>query len=448
MKFTIIALAGALASANARQLRTVRKLDGGRAALDGSAIISFAKCIEVTVQSEDADEDTQSAVLAGTAKPVKSFAAFYTNTYANDNEMMMVGLGDYVSAKVKSSAMKAQQACETCREFEETCNPEEEEAAEDEEAADEDAAEEEGDEAEEGEDAERKLATAIDSSFCYECQANGCYVEEEDNGQVDYAEQLAQFVENAAQCMEVENYADANGNAVYIGMVCGSYGDAAEFAVFIDDECTLETNQVSAATVLASAGANEDGVSMSQVMSYASMYMQEAFTTSLSCEQVEYYDPNNADEDGEQNDANEDADAVEMNEACGQIVDDAVYIADCAAEDAAEEDEEDEDEDQWYDFDVQDGGDLDEVCAVVNYKMNMGEDFTYFYDETKQGTSYDRDMGGNLKSSSNGSSMSGGMIFLIVALVAGIVVAPVAWLINSKKNTQASETDYQGGTLS
>ena len=325
---------------------------------------------------------------------------------------------------------------------------EEEEAAEDEEAADEDAAEE-GDEAD-GEDAERKLATAIDSSFCYECQSMGCYVEEEeDNGQVDYAEQLAQFIENAAGCMEVENYADANGNAAYIGMVCGSYGDAAEFAVFIDDECTLETNQVSAATVLSAAGANDEGVSMSQVMSYASMYMQEAFTTSLSCEQVEYYDPNNADEDGEQNDANEDADAVEMNEACGQIVDDAVYIADCAAEDAAEEDEEDEDEDKWYDFDVQDGGDLDEVCAVVNYKMNMGEDFTYYYDETKQGSvGYDRDMGGHLKSSSNGSGMSGGMIFLIVALVAGIVVAPVAWLINSKKNTQASETDYQGGTLS
>ena len=130
MKFTIIALAGALASANARQLRTttVRKLEGAqRAELDGSAIISFAKCIEVSVQSDDADEDTQTAVLAGTAKPVKSFAAFYTNTYANDNEMMMVGLGDYVAAKVKSSAMKAQQACETCRQFEETCNPEEEE---------------------------------------------------------------------------------------------------------------------------------------------------------------------------------------------------------------------------------------------------------------------------------------------------------------------------------
>lgn len=130
MKFTIFALAGALASANAhKQLRKVhRKLDGenARDELDGSAQISFAKCIEVTVQPDD-DEDIQYAIQSGYAKPVKSFAAFYTNVYANDNEMMMVGLGDYVAAKVKSSAMKTQQMCESCREFEETCNPEEEE---------------------------------------------------------------------------------------------------------------------------------------------------------------------------------------------------------------------------------------------------------------------------------------------------------------------------------
>ena len=43
------------------------------------------------------------------------------------DEMMMVGLGDYVAAKVKASAMKSQNFCESCREFEETCNVEEEE---------------------------------------------------------------------------------------------------------------------------------------------------------------------------------------------------------------------------------------------------------------------------------------------------------------------------------
>lgn len=178
---------------------------------------------------------------------------------------------------------------------------------------------------------------------------------------------------------------------------------------------------------------------MSQLLSYSAMYMQEAFTTSLSCDNVEYYDPN----DGE--DAPEDN--YELNEACGEITEEALYIADCAAQDAAEEDEEQDEEESWYDFDVQDGGDLEEVCAIVNYKMNLGETFEYFYDETAQGTTYERDITGSLKGSEN-KSMSGGMVFLIVIVVVGIVVAPIAWLINSKKNTQASETDYQGGTLS
>lgn len=225
-------------------------------------------------------------------------------------------------------------------------------------------------------------------------------------------------------------------------MTCGSYGDAAEFAVFLDEDCTVETNQLSASNILANAGYNDDGQSISQMFTYTSMYMQEAFTSTLSCEEVEYYDPNDGDYEYNADEA------VEMNEACGQIVDEALYIADCAAEDAAEEDEEEEDDEKWYDFDVQDGGDLDEVCAVVNYKMNAGESFEYFYDEKTQGTTYDRDITGNLKGNSNKAGLGGGMIFLIILLVVGIVVAPIAWLINSKKNTQASETDYQGGTLS
>ena len=133
MKFSLVALAGALATTNAHKLRrtSVRKLDGNnyRQNLDSSADITFAKCIEVTVNPGDDDEDgnLQSAVQAGTAKPVNSYAAFYPNVYANDNDMMILDLGTYVAAKVKSSVMKTQNQCEVCREFEETCNPEEEE---------------------------------------------------------------------------------------------------------------------------------------------------------------------------------------------------------------------------------------------------------------------------------------------------------------------------------
>ena len=52
---------------------------------------------------------------------MKSYAAFYINDYADDNEMMMVSLGEYVAAKVQASAMKSEKACEVCREYEDTC---------------------------------------------------------------------------------------------------------------------------------------------------------------------------------------------------------------------------------------------------------------------------------------------------------------------------------------
>ena len=75
----------------------------------------------MTVQPEDNDENTQAAIQAGTAKPVMTYAAFYTNQYANNNGMMMVGLGDYVAGKVKNAVMKTENMCETCRQFEDTC---------------------------------------------------------------------------------------------------------------------------------------------------------------------------------------------------------------------------------------------------------------------------------------------------------------------------------------
>jgi hypothetical protein len=451
MKFTIFALVGALASVNARQLRTkARNLDGGgenngRAALDGSAIIKFAKCVEVKVTPQDEDDDMKSAIQAGLVSSLESYAAFYTTTYATDDEMMMVGLGEYVAAKVNAIANVKQNTCETCREFQDTCYADEAEDADAEEEADEDVEEEAEDgadeEAEDGADEEaegneRKLATAIDSTYCSMCVSLGCYVE--DDGSVDKGQLVSEFVEQVAECMETEAQ-DTNGNTLYIGYACSAFGDAAEFAVFIDEDCTLETNQYTAAGILSSAADNENGIPMSTILTYTAEYMQKAFTTSMTCEQVEYYDPNQ--EQDNQNDNNNGD--VQMAEACEQITNEAVYLADCEVEEADEE--EAADEDYWYSFDVQNQGDIDEACGIAYSKFTSGEQ-AYFYDESKQGSTYKRGKGNALTSEEAG--MSGGITFIIVALVAAIVIAPVAWLINSKKNTQASETDYQGGTLS
>jgi hypothetical protein len=461
MKFTLIALAGALTAANGRQLRntTPRKLENEnnnynyQPQMTSSSTLTFERCIDVTTMADE-DEDIQAAISAGYAKAESSYVTVFPNNYANEKERMIMTVGSYVAAKVKASANKDRQFCDACKDWQETCyaqqygyNNADAEYAEDEQQDQaEDGAEEnqqqnqaeEGDEAAEGDEAGRKLYNAPD---CDVCAAKNCFAEEQE-GAVDYDEMVGQFVEQVAECMEVE---DANGNAYYIGMACSSYGDAAEFAVFMDDGCTVMTNTKSASSVLSSAYSDE-GMSYSTLMSMTSTYLQEAFTTDSSCYQMQYDKP---DEDGNNN--NNQNQEEEIAEVCRDITEDAMYVAYCYV-DQQEQQEAAEDEQQaWYDVDVQNADDLEEVCSVVNAKLNMdGEtQWTYFYDEEKQGSAYERNKKGQLVgSAADQASMGGGMIFLITALVIAIVVAPIAWLINSKKNTTASESDYQGGTLS
>jgi hypothetical protein len=471
MKFTLIALAGALTAANGRQLRntTPRKLEqqnngnyNYQPQLTSSSTLSFERCVDVTTMADE-DEDIQYAISAGTAKAEASYVTFFPNVYANDKERMITSVGNYVAAKVKASANKDQQFCEACERWQETCyaqqygyNNADADYAEDgadenqqqnqaEDGADENQQQNQadGEEAAEGDDAGRKLyGNAPD---CDVCASKGCFAEEQE-GQVDDNELVGQFVEQVAECMEVE---DANGGAAYyIGFGCSSYGDAAEFAVYLDNGCSIMTNTKSASSLL-SGLYSEDGVAYSTLLSKTSTFMQEAFTTDSSCYQMQYDDPN---EENDGNNNNYQNQEEEIAEVCRDITDEAMYVAYCYV-DQQEQQEAAEDEQQaWYDVDVQNADDVEEVCSVVNAKLSMGDgetQWTYFYDEEKQGTAYERNKKGQLVgSAADQASMGGGMIFLITALVIAIVVAPIAWLINSKKNTTASESDYQGGTLS
>lgn len=253
---------------------------------------------------------------------------------------------------------------------------------------------------------------------------------------------MLEFLKQASECMDV-NYQDGNGIQYYIGLSCGSYGDAAEFAVYVDEDCSAQINTISASSLLTTSSyVNGQGTAGSTLMTYASVFLQEAFTTSQSCYAKYYLDAEDANDANANNDNNED---MNLSEACNEFKN-AVLISSCAAN--QQEQEEADDEDQYYDFDVQDGEDIDEVCSVINAKLSKGEEFQYFYNEGSQGTVYERDNKGHLKTTASKSGLSGGVIFLIVFLVIAIVVAPVAWLIKTKRNTTASETDYHGGTLS
>jgi len=227
------------------------------------------------------------------------------------------------------------------------------------------------------------------------------------------AREIAEFLEEVAECMPVEY----GGREYYIGFACGSSGDVAEFAAFLDNGCIVQTTSVSAAYLFGIAAMDEDQDECTASALYTDSvdYLVAAFTTPISC-----YD----------------------NDSCTQMIENAAYVSECAAED--------EDEQGEAEYQVEDKDDDDEVCAAT-YKQFLAnqDDITYVYDETKQGSifgnfswswSWDRVSETWQENKNLNSQMSAGMISLIAlgAILAGTVVfvsvAAATKTIKKKKN--------------
>ena len=199
VKFSLIALSGALASANAgsnrrivklgnRQLRrgeptteallqrarpykksgnTSRRLEGDFE-IDGSYSIKFSQCVDIkTVDENLFDENLISYVQAGQVVSTKSYVLFHVCQnnncyYESDDDLYIVDLPTYLSNVAMYYANQRTNYCEACNEFQDYCNPEEEEAAEGEaevaEEEDAEAGEEEEENVEEEDRAEEEGA--------------------------------------------------------------------------------------------------------------------------------------------------------------------------------------------------------------------------------------------------------------------------------------------------
>ena len=248
-------------------------------------------------------------------------------------------------------------------------------------------------------------------------------------------------------------YKDQNGLEYWVGFACGSSGDAVELATYLDEDCTIESKK-SVSTVLSKMG-NYGGLAISSVLTYVSAFAQEAFANPYtSCYEPLYDGPeeeNQEDENG-YNDNYNYANYMnsQVSQVCKWIVGKSRFVSDCNPN-QQEQQEAEEYNYQWWTVDVQDPQDMDEVCSVMNAKLTYenGETWGYFYNEKDSGSIYQRDRHGNLVGSANSSNkMHGGLIFLIVVLVIGAVVAPVAWRIKKKRSAATNgDTSYQGGAM-
>ena len=130
--------------------KVARRLEGDEEeefAIDGSYSLQFSECIDVKAYDADLfDEDIVGYVEKGSIVAAQSYVLFHVCTddtcYLDaEDDLYLVDLPTYLTNVATYHANKRTDFCEACNEFEDYCNPQEEEEAEE---AEEEEEEEEG----------------------------------------------------------------------------------------------------------------------------------------------------------------------------------------------------------------------------------------------------------------------------------------------------------------
>ena len=140
MKFSLLVLAGALASTNASSNKlstTPRRLENDDGANDGywedsevltaNNVMVLEACYTVSSRlDEDMEnyDNVYALVKAGKAKPEQGYVTFFTNTDMSSSERMVVTAGDYVAAKVMANANADEYKRKECNNYKEYCEQE------------------------------------------------------------------------------------------------------------------------------------------------------------------------------------------------------------------------------------------------------------------------------------------------------------------------------------
>ncbi len=218
--------------------------------LTGRESIVFKSCETLSVEASVNDVNIQQAMLNGNIIGVKSFVEFdvcqseYCYTGDGGNRTTYVtSLADYMAAFSQFLPTQQQEYCQGCIDNNDYCQIEYPNYYE---------------QARQNNGGVRKLAgdvfyETIDCNRCYNYQC--LYT---DNELYNYQQEWTQkhsleWIQSMASCYrDNENPIRINGAQVSFGFMCNEEGTGVEVAAFMDDQCTLYTNQVAFGNVMSS----------------------------------------------------------------------------------------------------------------------------------------------------------------------------------------------------
>lgn len=114
---------------------------------------------------------------------------------------------------------------------------------------------------------------------CNRCKAYNCFT---GYSKVDYS---LGWIQSMTQCQQSQNPFYFNGLEVTMGFMCNQDGSGVEVATFLDDDCTLYTNQIAYGNIMS----EQDYL----YYIYSKQHIEYMFTTDFSCydPQVVYINP-------------------------------------------------------------------------------------------------------------------------------------------------------------
>jgi hypothetical protein len=390
-----------------------RRRDDRHLEFDGTYSVRFSECVDVKlVDDELFNEDLIEYTKAGQVVSTRSYVLFRMcqdgdDCGANDDDdLYLLDMSTYVRNVASYHASARGEYCDACDSYYQgLCASDGGGSTTDDDAM----------AYYDGDDASRVLLPGAgdarrlrrrrrrrETSYvsCAQCESYGCTGSGDDDG-YDAASASASdgavidMIEGLSDCLSTG--INWNGNDLYVGYMCGPYGDGVELAIFLDDRCTVYTNQKSFADVPSYYVYNSEGI-----FTMAETHIKEAFTKTMSCTKVEYGDPN---------DGGDDAVNADANEFCASI-----FQSEPMSFDGCEYDDQGDNGDNanyqnavddifsFYDYDMNrdDYGDLSEVCTVL--KLMDGE-YSHYYDSEKSGSWNNHGSG-----KSGGGSVSGSRV--------------------------------------